>query len=131
MLWSCCLIIVWMERSGALQKKSFVFSVRVVRLYQFLCVKKREFNLSKQILRSGTSIGANIEEAIGGISKADFSAKISIAYKEARETNYWLELLYETDYLKNDLYESLSSDCEELLKLLFVTLRTSRFKSKE
>ena len=79
--------------------KSYSFAVRIVRLYQHLSAQKKEFVLSKQVLRSGTSIGANVEEAIGGQSRADFVSKMAIAYKEARETSYWLRLLKDTDYL--------------------------------
>lgn len=109
-------------------KKSFAFAVRIVELYQFL-TEKKEFVLSKQILRSGTSIGANIEEADGGISKADFSAKISIAYKESKETHYWLRLLKETKLINQKLFDSLLGDCNELCKLLFSILKTSRMNN--
>jgi four helix bundle protein len=106
--------------------KSFNFAVRIVRLYQYLAGEKKEFLLSKQILRSGTSIGANIEEAEGGFSKKDFSAKMGIAYKEARETKFWLKLLKETDYITVSEFDSLLKDCEELLKLLYCILKSSK-----
>jgi four helix bundle protein len=99
--------------------KSYNFAVRIVKMYQHLSSEKKEFVLSKQILRSGTSIGANIEEAIGGISKADFRAKMSIAYKEARETDYWLRLLKDTDYLKVEAFNSIRNELSEILKLIF------------
>ncbi len=118
------------KRENVLVDKSFSFSIRIVNLYKFLCSEKKEYVLSKQILRSGTSIGANIEEANGGISKADFSNKISIAYKEARETRYWIKLLHETKYIDSKLFNSLDKDNEELLKLLFSTLKTSRLSNK-
>ena len=106
--------------------KSFAFSVSIVRMYQSLIADKKEFVLSKQLLRSGTSIGANIEEAVGGISKKEFTAKMSIAYKEARETSYWLRLLHATDYLTNEHYKVLRENCEEILKILFSIINTSR-----
>lgn len=82
-----------MEKNNAIRDKSYQFAIRIVCLYQFLINDKKEFVLSKQLLRSGTSIGANVEEAIGGQSKNDFIAKLSIAYKEARETSYWIRIL--------------------------------------
>ncbi|MCF3571420.1 four helix bundle protein [Planktothrix agardhii 1803] len=88
--------------------------VQLVRLYQYLSESKKEYILSKQVLRSGTSIGANVEEALGGQSKADFIAKLPIAYKEARETSYWLRLLKDTDYLTEKEFESIHADAEEL-----------------
>ncbi len=98
--------------------KSFDFALRIVKMYRYLTEEKKEFVLAKQILRSGTSIGANAEEAVGGQSKKDFMAKITIAYKEARETHYWLRLLKESGYLTPKLAESMLSDCEELLKII-------------
>lgn len=108
--------------------KSFALAVRVVKLARHLRETCQEHVLSKQLLRSGTSIGANVEEAIGGISKADFSAKISIAYKEARETSYWIRLLYATDYLSLEAYQSIFQDCEEVCKILRAILNTTRAK---
>jgi four helix bundle protein len=107
-----------MRQDNVVQEKSYRFSLRVVRLYQHLTAEKKEFVLSKQILKSGTSIGANIEEAIGGQTRKDFFAKICIAYKEARETHYWLRLLKDSDYLNKDLADSLIVDCHELLKII-------------
>ena len=103
--------------------KSFEFAVRIVNLSIFLRDDKREFILSKQILRSGTSIGANIEEASGGVSKADFKNKLSIAYKEARESHFWLKLLYRTKYIDLKMFQSLEFDCVELKKILYTILR--------
>jgi four helix bundle protein len=91
-----------MKKDNIIQQKSFAFAIRVVNLYKFLTNEKKEFVLSKQLLRSGTSIGANVEESIGGQSEKDFLSKLSIAYKEARETMYWLKLLLATDYLKRE-----------------------------
>ncbi len=98
--------------------KSKVFAVRVIRLYQYLKKEKAEYVLSKQLLRSGTSIGANVKEAIRGQSKADFYAKMCIATKEASETEYWLELLFETDYIDKKQFDSIYEDIQELLRLL-------------
>jgi four helix bundle protein len=95
-------------------------------LYQHLAATKKEFVLSKQVLRSGTSIGANVEEAIGGQSRADFLSKIAIAYKEARETEYWLRLLKDTDYLSPKEYASIHADADELCRLLGSIQKTTR-----
>lgn len=108
------------------QKKSFAFAIRIVKLYKYLVEEKQEYTLSKQLLRSGTSIGANIEEGLGGQSKKDFIAKLSIAYKEARETDYWLRILHETDYLTKTQFEGIYSDLQEIKKLLTSTLNTSK-----
>ena len=94
-------------KENVVQQKSFAFAIRVVNAYKYLTEQKKEFVLSKQLLRWGTSIGANVEEATGGQSKKDFIAKISISYKEARETKYWLNLLTATDYLDEKLSKSL------------------------
>ncbi|GET24639.1 four helix bundle protein [Prolixibacter sp. NT017] len=112
------------ENENVVLTKSYNFAVRIVKMYQHLSSKKEEFVLSKQILRSGTSIGANIEEAIGGISKADFRAKMSIAYKEARETDYWLRLLKDTDYLKVESFNSTRNDLNEILRLLYSIVKS-------
>src|SRR5688572_31916717 len=94
-------------RDNNLYQKSYAFAIQVVKTYQYLSSDKREFILSKQFLRSGTSIGANVAEANGAISKADFSAKISIAYKETLETKYWLNLLRDTNYLLSETTNTL------------------------
>ena len=107
-----------MKQDNIIQEKSFAFAVRIVNLYKYLCEEKKEFVLSKQILRSGTSIGANVEESIGGQSDKDFFAKLTIAYKEARETVYWLKLLLATDYLNQEQADSLLKDAEEICKIL-------------
>ncbi len=104
-------------QENIVKDKSYKFSLRIIKLYQHLSVKKKEFLLSKQVLRCGTSIGANIEEAIGGQSKKDFISKISIAYKESRETHYWIRLLRDSNYIENKSDASLLNDCEELIKL--------------
>ena len=104
-------------------EKSLRFAVRIVRLYQYL-ESKNKYVLSKQILRSGTSIGANLAEAKAAISRKDFQAKVYIALKECAETLYWLELLKETDYLSREQYQSLYEDCEELRRILSTTTKT-------
>lgn len=106
-------------------EKSFAFAVRIVNLYKHLAEKHKEYVLSKQLLRSGTSIGANIAEAQRGQSKADFTAKMSVALKEANETQYWPKLLYKTDYLNRSQYESMNTDVNELIRLLTAICKTS------
>lgn len=106
--------------------KSRAFAVRIVRLYQYLQNDKKEFVMSKQILRSGTSIGANVHEAFFGQSKRDFISKMQIALKEACETEYWLSILTETDYIEERLSNSLLADCQEIAKLLHATVKTSK-----
>ena len=107
-----------MKQNNIIQEKSFSFSIRIVNAYKYLQSEKKEFVLSKQILRSGTAIGANVEEAIGGQSKADFIHKLSIAYKEARETLYWLKLLFATEYLNKEMSDSLIQDAEEICRII-------------
>ena len=109
-----------------LYKKSYVFAIRIVKSYQYLSDEKREFILSKQLLRSGTSIGANISEANGAISKADFSAKLSISYKECLETKYWLSLLKDTDFIDLKTFKSMHDDADELAKILYTIINKSR-----
>lgn len=109
-----------------LYDKSYLFAVRIVRAYQFLGTEKREFILSKQLLRSGTGIGANIAEANGAISTSDFSSKISISYKECLETKYWLSLLKDTGFIDKKTYKSMFEDADELAKILFSILKTTR-----
>jgi four helix bundle protein len=109
-----------------IKDKSFLFALRIIKLYQYLIKNKKEFILSKQILRSGTSIGANIEEAVGGCSKKDFISKMSIAYKEARETNYWIRLLEKSDYITAKEACSLLTDCEELLRIIGAIQKSSK-----
>lgn len=108
--------------------KSKDFAVRIIRLYKYLCAEKSEFVLSKQLLRSGTSIGANLNEAQEAVSQKEFEAKIYIALKEARETEYWLELLFRTAYLTPSEYDSVNADCTEMLKLLVSIAKTLRDK---
>ncbi len=105
--------------------KSKSFAVRIVRLYKYLVEEKREYVLSKQVLRCGTSIGANVHEAVRGQSKQDFRAKMNIALKEASEIEYWLELLKNTDFITQEQYDSINADCVEINKILISIVRTS------
>ncbi|MBS1517156.1 MAG: four helix bundle protein [Bacteroidetes bacterium] len=107
-----------MRERSIIQGKSYKFSIRIIKLYQFLKTEKREFVLANQILRCGTSIGANVDEASGGQSKRDFLHKLTIAYKEARETSYWLRLLKDTEFINEKMFESLKLDCDEILKII-------------
>ena len=108
--------------------KSKFFAIRIVRAYKYLTAEKNEYVLSKQLLRCGTSIGANVKEAIRGQSKPDFYSKLNIALKEASETEYWLEILYETEYIDKKLFESINEDCQELIKLLVSITKTQKQK---
>ena len=113
-----------MSTDSVTKQKSLAFAKRIVRLYQFLGKEHREYVMSKQILRSGTSIGANIAEAIYGSSRKDFAAKLQIAQKEAAETLYWLELLNSCSYIPDNLYQSLRDDCKEILAILAATIKS-------
>ncbi|MGB3205217.1 MAG: four helix bundle protein [Crinalium sp.] len=107
------------KSENAAYEKAYKFAIRVVKAYQYLTTEKKEFVLSKQLLKSGTSIGANIAEANGAISVADFSSKMSIAYKECLETKYWLSLLKDTNYINQNAFESIYKDADEISKILF------------
>jgi len=107
------------------------FAVRIVRLYQFLCQEKKEYIMSKQLLRSGTSIGANAHEAFNGQSNKDFLSKMYIAYKEASETEYWLLLLQKTEYLTKNQGENIMADCVELKKILTAIIKTSKSRQEK
>ena len=109
--------------------KSKGFAIRIIRLFQYLKTEKREFVLSEQVLRSGTSIGANVREGINGVSAKEFIHKLNIALKEAKETEYWLELLHETDYISLQQFQSLQTDCAELIALLTSIIKTMRQKT--
>ena len=113
-------------KENILKEKSYSFALRIVKMCRYLCEEKREFILSKQVLRSGTSIGANIEEANQGQSKSDFIHKHSISLKEAVETDYWLRLLRDSEYLSQSQAESLLDNCRELEKLLTASIKTSK-----
>ena len=120
-----------MKQDNVIQLKSYAFAVEIVRLYQRLIREKREFLLSKQLVRSGTSIGANVEEAIGAQSRADFLSKLAIAYKEAREAKYWLRLLHDTGYILSSEFNSLHEDADELCRIIASIQRTTKARSNE
>jgi four helix bundle protein len=113
-------------KESVLRDKSYAFAIRIVKLSQFLQNEKHEFVLSKQVLRSGTAVGAMVREAEFGQSKADFANKMGIALKEANETDYWLLLLKDTEYLDEKLHKSLEKDCKALIAMLVSTIKTSR-----
>jgi four helix bundle protein len=115
-------------RENVIVSKLYAFAIRAVRLYEYLKKEKQEFVLAKQVLRSGNSIGANIEEAVAGQSPVDFIHKLSVARKEARESSYWLRLLHDTGYLKQEQFESIHADCEEIIKILNSIIITSKSK---
>ena len=114
-----------MSTDSIAKHKSMAFAKRIVLLYRYLSEEHHEYVMSKQVLRSGTSIGANIAEAIYGSSRRDFVAKLQIAQKEAAETLYWLELLNSCAYIPDKLYYSLNADCSELLSILSASIRSS------
>lgn len=115
-----------MAKENVVLIKSYAFAVRVVELYKFLLESKKEYVLSKQVLRSGTSIGANVEEAMAASSKRDFICKLDISAKEARETSYWLRLLKNTQFLTDDQFSSIHNDCNEIQKIISRILITSK-----
>jgi len=117
-------------KENVVQRKSYGFALRIVKVYIFLTKTKKEFVLSKQLLRSGTSIGANVEESIGAQSKSDFIAKMSIAYKEARESHYWLRLLHDGNFLTKKQFDSLVTDCEELARIIGTIQKTAKNNKK-
>ena len=116
-------------KENIIQIKSYAFAVKIVKVYKHLCENKKEYVMSKQLLRSGTSVGANVEEAIGGQSEKDFFAKLTIAYKEARETHYWVRLLTDTEFITKEESESLLFDIEELLRIIGSIQKTLRSKN--
>lgn len=122
-----------MKQENIILEKSFAFAVRIVKLYKYFCDEKKEYVLSKQILRSGTSIGANINEAQAAQSTNDFISKLSIASKEARESQYWIKLLIETDYLSSASLntQSLQNEINEIVKLLTNIIKTTQERNKK
>jgi len=115
-------------KDSILKSKSKAFALRIIKMYNYLCDEKKEYVMSKQVLRSGTSIGANIAEAFYAQSEADFIAKLYISRKEAGETIYWIELLKESSYLGCDEADSMIKDCDELLKILTSSIKTMKSK---
>src|SRR5690625_7033168 len=117
-------------KENIVKNKSFEFAIRVVKLYQFLCDHKKEFVLSKQLLRSGTSVGAMVRDAEHAETKKDFIHKMAIAQKEINETMYWLELLQQTQYLNDEQFESVNNDALEIIKLITSIIKTSKTNIK-
>jgi four helix bundle protein len=107
-----------MKTGNAIRDKSFAFALKVVWIYRYLTEERREYVMSKQLLKCGTSIGANVEEAQGAQSKRDFYSKMTIAYKEARESVYWIKLLFASNYLTEDQAQELLTDAEELCRII-------------
>ncbi len=120
--------VSFMKKDNIVKEKSYAFAVRIVRLYKFLCEEKKEYTLSKQLLRCGTSIGAMIRESEHAESNADFVHKLSISLKEANETEYWLNLLKDTGYINKEMFNSISKDQEEIIKLLTSIIKTCKAK---
>ena len=115
-----------MTENNILVDKSIAFAIRIVNCYNYLSEQKKEFTMSKQMFRSGTSIGANIHEAIQGQSRADFVSKMNIALKEASETSYWLLVLHKTAFLDDRVYQSLKCDIDEIIRILIATIKTTK-----
>ena len=115
-------------KDNIIKDKSFKFALKIIKLYQFISEEKKEYVLSKQVLRSGTAVGALVEEAVQAESKADFIHKLSIANKEANETHYWLKLLKESGYLEENIANSIFKDCTEVIKIITSIINTSKLK---
>ncbi|NCD42360.1 MAG: four helix bundle protein [Bacteroidia bacterium] len=118
-------------KENVVKNKSFTFALRIVKMYQFLCEQKKEFILSKQLLRSGTAIGALVREAEQAESPADFIHKMAIALKEANETEYWIELLFQSNYIDETAYNSIKTDLTEILKLLISIIKATKQNAKK
>jgi four helix bundle protein len=115
-----------LKKDNLIADKSKAFALRIIELYKYLTLEKKEFVLAKQLLRSGTSIGANVRESIRAQSAADFYAKLTISLKEAEESSYWLELLKESGYIDEEKFNSLYSDCEEVIRILVKILKNTK-----
>jgi len=113
-----------LDKENIVLNKSYAFAIRVVNAYKFLTTTQKEFVLSKQLLRSGTAIGALLKESVHAQSRADFLNKVNIALKEANETEYWLLILHDTDYLEDQVFDSMVSDCRELIALLVTIVKS-------
>ena len=120
-----------MTENNILLDKSIAFAITIVNCFNYLCNEKKEFVMSKQVFRSGTSIGANIHEAVQGQSRADFVSKLSVALKEASETSYWLVLLHKTNYIDKNTYMSLKQDVDEIIRILIATIKTTKRNNHE
>ena len=116
----------YLNKHNPIREKSFEFAARIVNLYKVLTLERKEFIISKQLLRSSTSIGANIEEAMAAVSEKEFIAKAQISYKESFETSFWLRLLHKTDFIKENEFKSIFEDNEEIIKILTAILKTSK-----
>jgi len=121
---------ICMNEESIISKKSFQFALKIIRIYQTLTIDYKEYVLSKQMLRSGTSIGANVAESGAAYSRKEFEFKLSLAYKEARETSYWLRLIFASKYLNESNYIELKKDVDELQKIIGSTLVTLRKQQK-
>lgn len=117
-----------MKAENVIREKSYAFALRIVKAYKYLAEEKKEYVLSKQLLRCGTSVGANVEEAIGGQTPKDFLSKSNVSYQEARETMYWLRLLKDSDILNEKESDSLMKNCDELLKIIGTIIKTMKVK---
>lgn len=115
-----------LKDGNVLDQKSLLFALRIIRAYKYLMIEKQEFIMSKQLLRSGTAVGALVREAEFAESKNDFIHKLSISLKEANETDYWLTLLHESDYIDEESYLSIQADCKELIKLLVSIIKKTK-----
>lgn len=113
-------------KDSVILNKTFDFSIRIINLYKYLCSEKNEYVMSKQLLRCGTSVGANVHEASNGQSSKDFLAKMYIAFKEATETEYWLKLLLRTEYINQEQGNSILADCVEIKKILTAIIKTTK-----
>ena len=118
-------------RENEIKNKSFVFALRIVKMYQSLCEQKKEFVMSKQLLRSGTAVGALVREAEQAESPADFVHKMAINLKEANETEYWVELLFQSNYIDETAFNSIKNDLTEILKLLISIIKTTKQNHKK
>lgn len=121
------------SKDNIIVKKSYLFAIEVIKIYKILISEKKEYVLSKQMLRSGNSVGANIHEAVASESKRDFIHKLGIAVKEARETSYWLNLLKDSDYINDEQFKNLNSNCDEVIRILnsiILTIKERYFKSE-
>jgi len=114
------------NKDNIIVKKSYSFALEIIRIYKLLINEKKEYVISKQMLRSGTSVGANIHEAIASESKKDFIHKLGIAVKEARETSYWLNLLKDSDYVNGEQFKNLNSNCDQVIKILNSIILTTK-----
>ncbi len=115
-----------MKKENIIADKSKLFALRIIKLYKYLVTERKEYVISRQLLKCGTSIGANVKEALRGQSKPDFYAKLNISLKEASETEYWLELLHESEYITESQFVSIYADCQEIIKLLVAITKTQK-----